>query len=121
MRGQGASAGMSFRVGQKAICIDDAFRVAWRKPGWFRRFRSYKSLIHNLIKNEIYTVTGLSQLRCDQSGEVFECIFVAEGRHLFGHGDTPFPAFQFCPIIEHKTDISVFTAMLTPSKQKVRA
>jgi hypothetical protein len=31
-------------------------------------------------------------------------------------GEIPFAAFRFRPVVERKTDISIFTAMLKPSK-----
>jgi len=107
-----------FRVGQKVVCIDDTWRVSWKKPGWFACFRSFKPLAHSLTQHKIYTVTGMSQIRCDISGAVFACIFVAEGRHLFGHGNIPFPAFQFRPLIERKTSIEIFTRMLLPTNAR---
>lgn len=109
-----------FRVGQKAVCVDDGWRVYWKRRGWFERFRSFKALAHSLTKNEVYTVTGVTQIMCNTSGRVHEAIFVAEGRHLFGHGSIPFPAFQFRPLVERKTSIEIFTRMLKPQTTERR-
>lgn len=75
---------MTFRVGQKVVCV---------KP------------CNDLIKGRVYSVTamgtqkGISMLGVDQS--------------YFGPRAS-FYADRFRPIVERKTDISVFTKMLIP-------
>lgn len=82
-----------WRVGQKAVCVraDD---------NW------------HLVEGAIYTVTGV------KPGHFGFCdgLYVAEAAHYCG---TAFYATRFRPVVETKTDISVFTRMLTPSKREV--
>lgn len=111
---------MSFHVGQKVVCVDDRERVSQKDCGFFGRFRKYRRLHHNLNKGDIYPVTGVGVRRCDRSGEYYEMLLLGGAWH-FGHTEIGFPSFQFRPLLERKTDISIFTAMLTPTKQGVDA
>lgn len=107
---------MSFHVGQKVVCVDDAMRVSWRKSGFFGRFRRYRDLGHNLNRGDVYTVTAITAVRCTTSRVVFRMLHVAGAWH-FGAPTIGFPAFQFRPAVETKTDISIFTRMLTPQRE----
>lgn len=110
---------MTFRVGQKVVCIDDR---CWLRGGWWMfgiKFFDHGLLDHNLNHGEVYTVTKVD-IQLDARGKEYGSIWVAEARHL-KYPDIGFPQWQFRPAVERKTDISVFTAMLTPNKRKVRA
>jgi len=79
---------MSFRVGQKVVCVDASLPA---NP-WHRK--------HPLIRNQIYSIESLAGPYCvdiDGSGRGWQ-------------------NWRFRPIVERKTDISVFTKML---KRKV--
>jgi hypothetical protein len=88
---------MTFRVGQKVVCVDDgqdplAPHACWLdgdKPtvGW------------------IYTVMGY-----DKPDLGRPCIFIN------GFPDWSFLACRFRPLVERKTSIEVFTQMLNPQK-----
>jgi hypothetical protein len=76
-----------FRVGQKVVCVDDSGSVA-------------------LKRGDIYVVTSLVSRYCLPSIGIDVC----EPRT----GSNIWFARRFRPIVERKTDISIFTKMLTP-------
>lgn len=96
---------MSFHVGQKVVCVG-----GWKKP------------IENSIRpvtGNVYTVRWVGQRPTDQSiGIMLEEHF--GGLHPLHEIEYCFNFASFRPVIERKTDISVFTAMLTPNKKRVR-
>lgn len=83
---------MTFHVGQKVVCVD----ASLPPNPWHRK--------HPLVLRQIYTVSEIapppawepqcSSLGIDGSGRVWEC-------------------WRFRPIVSRKTDISIFTRMLT--------
>jgi hypothetical protein len=87
-----------FRVGQKVVCITDG-------PDHMGR---------NFVVREgrIYTVTR-SFIWEDLYGEKSDCVLLAEVNPDRSPGWT---ADCFRAIEENKTDISIFTKMLTPNK-----
>ena len=83
-----------FRVGQKVVCVDAS------------RFEQY------LDEGRVYTITSINApyLRVDcRSANV-----------TGGPDDYGYDASRFRPIVERKTDISIFKAMLTPAGKKER-
>ena len=82
-----------FRVGQKVVCVDDEL-----EPGCIR----WGGVAP--VKGQVYTVSGFGKaLRGDEL-----CLRLFEL-------STPawcYLAHRFRPIVERKTDISIFTAML---------
>jgi hypothetical protein len=107
---------MTFRVGQEVICVDDLRRVSWRESGFFERFRKFKRLGHNLNSGEVYTITSITETKCAASRIVYRMLHV-DGAWHFGHREIGFPSFQFRPAVKVKTDISIFTKMLTPKRE----
>jgi hypothetical protein len=91
---------MNFRVGQKVVCVDSATRFIPGSTG--------------LVEGAIYTVieTGVG-LFC---GELW--ITVAE---VAARSDEGFFANRFRPVVERKTDISIFKKMLTPKHERADA
>lgn len=92
---------MTFRVGQKVVCVDDRsgeFFVAW--------------LNDSLVRGRIYEVCRIRE-RVGDYATVLELTGVNEGKSCNG-----WLASRFRPVVERKTDISVFTMMLKPSKVK---
>jgi hypothetical protein len=79
---------MAFRVGQKVVCVDASAGSDWTRK-W-------------LIQHKVYTVSFISKNRIDVIGV----------RKPYG-----FWPHRFRPVVERKTDISIFTAMLNPSKR----
>lgn len=86
---------MAFYVGQKVVCVD-------AKP------RHYPNSL--LIEGEVYTIAGYAKNSLDEAVFIFEkeATYPASG----------FYADRFRPVVEKKTDISIFEAMLNmqPSK-----
>lgn len=86
---------MTFHVGQPVRCVDDS---EWEKVGTIKKGATYTvksvAVLHNTISlhlNEVVSVCGV-----------------------------PYYGWRFRPLIERKTDISCFTALLNPSRQKER-
>ena len=86
---------MNFKVGQKIICIDDSAKDGDKSA---------------LVTGSIYTVAGFAD------GRAGIAILLEEipPPNSFWYGFAP---ERFRPAVERKTDISIFTAMLTPKKQ----
>lgn len=103
---------MTFHIGQRIVCVDDGIRVTLVRRGRFWRLHR-EQLDHNLNRGDVYTVTGLQLVVDDISRKEFVLARLAEAWH-FTDRTIGFPQFQFRPLIEKKTDISVFTKMLTP-------
>lgn len=90
---------MDFYVGQKVVCVDDS-----PNPEGF-------SL--PIKKGFIYTVSNTDMdTRGDVGVQIFES---AVPRTMFRRPF--FNAKRFRPVAERKTDISIFTRMLTPHKE----
>jgi hypothetical protein len=86
---------MTFLVGQKIVCIDDA------DQGEF--------LQCPVVADAIYTISGFAD---DGLG-----LFLLEIRRgCFYWGDS-WSKCRFRPIVERKTDISIFIQMLSPEKE----
>lgn len=85
-----------FYVGQKVVCVDG-------KP------RNYP---HCAVRaGAVYTVSKIMHSIYGDSLHVAE----VDGDYWGFYAD------RFRPVVERKTDISIFTAMLNPSKQRVEA
>lgn len=105
---------MSFYVGQKVICVDDQFSQLWVDD----------ELTGNRpVKGVIYTIRGIVTWNFrDGTGPAIyleEVVNSPNPRGWFGnlgHLEHPFTIERFRPVIERKTDISIFTEMLTPKK-----
>jgi hypothetical protein len=84
-----------FRAGQKVVCVDVS-----NTPG--------KKWMHGdkPTLGKIYTVIG------DELIDGEEAIFID------GHENWSFLAWRFRPLVERKTDISIFTRLLAPSREK---
>jgi hypothetical protein len=79
-----------FQVGQKVVCVDDKPRIL---P------------IHEIKKGEIYTISWFNPVFPD-------AVFIKEGLPY------SFWADRFRPIVERKTDISIFKKLLNPANHK---
>lgn len=92
---------MTFRVGQKVVCVDDG-------PGDF----SGPSF---LALNSIYTIRGFCENIHGEIGLLLEEVRPDLPRLMTGQ-ERGFMQKRFRPLVERKTDISIFTQMLKPSK-----
>lgn len=90
-----------FVVGQKVVCIDNVPRAA---PPWI----NYIGGMDGLTKGRIYTVREVGLISFIDGYS--PCIRVAE--IVRPTDDGPYLACRFRPVVERKTDISVFTRML---------
>jgi hypothetical protein len=94
-----------FYVGQKVVCVD-----AFDTNDW---------AFQELFEGRIYTVIWVGSAISVKNGRS-HCGVRVNGN--FGRrGDIPFLASRFRPLVEKKTDIAVFTALLNPNGTKVDA
>lgn len=94
-----------FYVGQKVVCVDADSH--------------YGYVIRGLEQNKIYTVRWVGDFTHPEFGAA-ACLRLNETiRHCEHYliEDLPSRAVRFRPLVERKTDISVFTALLNPAKQ----
>lgn len=100
---------MAFDIGQQVVCVDDIFEG----KGWIR-------VPHKPQRNQVYTVRGCCEFEYEVGG-VKSAVLLEEllnpkisvplpSKSLF-FGEPPFPACRFRPV--RKTDISIFTQLLT--------
>lgn len=104
----------NFRVGQKVVC-EDAF--VWRVRGG----KSERS-VTGLRVGAVYTICAIRYLpdatyRGFAGNYVLDLVEVKPDGSW--RGSKGFAARRFRPVVERKTDISIFKAMLNPSKQPV--
>jgi hypothetical protein len=94
-----------FRVGQKVTMKEPWRRGPTRYCEVFTQFGAVYTI------REILEVAGGAGLRFDEiRNEPRKYLEIPEPIEL------PFPAYNFRPVVERKTDISVFTALLTEEK-----
>jgi hypothetical protein len=95
-----------FRIGMKVVCVNDEWKDAngIEIPGIY--------LVHMPIKNCVYTIRGIvPNLFLDGSaGLTFKEIALITGPNISGGEE--YSARCFRPVIEKKTDISIFTRIL---------
>lgn len=106
-----------FHVGQKVVCVP-AERAAWRK-----NLKSVSPEENLPKKGNIYTIRAVMAFGETMWLHLEE---VANRPRLYAFPDgvsrlmeCPFEARYFRPVVERKTDISIFTAMLNPTKKTV--
>lgn len=100
---------MAFHVGQKVVCVDVSAPLA----GKTIRGSLVNANLNGLTLGATYTVRGFGISWTDGSAGIYldEIVRIAhEGAEI------TFAARRFRPVIERKTDISIFTAMLTPNR-----
>jgi hypothetical protein len=95
---------MTFRVGQKVVCN--------RNTKWEGGFQDEIDPIYG----HIYTIRGIVHYPFGPAGLLLVEIVNAPRSYEEGFYECDFQAPNFRPVVERKTDISVFTAMLTGSK-----
>lgn len=105
----------NFRVGQKVVCVDDApFSGGWH---------SRNGIQHGLKLGCVYTVVRVYEQQVYFKGDLVMCwnLSLQELKKPLGPrvGDG-FCSARFRPVVERKTDISIFKAILTGKKQEER-
>lgn len=93
---------MTFRVGQKVTMI---------KP-WAQGPTCYHETFTEF--GEIYTVRENLMVDHYPAIRVAEIVNAPHIYHKRGRIELPFPAYNFRPIVERKTDISALKALLVP-------
>lgn len=99
---------MAFRVGQKVVCVDDNFD---------KRAKNYFTALP--VRGEIYVVRG-TLLFPDAHLGIALVGFPGERTAFNEFGEHMFFAKRFRPVVERKTDISIFEKMLTGGNQPAR-
>lgn len=98
-----------FYVGQKVVCVDDSETDNMGKK--------------ELRKDDIYTVIWVGRHFHPDEMVERQCVRLAEvirkPCEIDPDGSMPFRASRFRPVVERKTDISIFTEMLNPSHKVV--
>lgn len=98
-----------FHVGQKVVCVDASANKKYLPPGYCISDPD----LDGLAKGRIYIIRGIIFIRR------VPCVFleeiIREVEPAFGF-EAPYSAARFRPIVERKTDISIFTKMLKPEK-----
>ena len=104
-----------FRVGQKV--------VMFKQFGPHAIGRAKDEGVTLPVKGQVYTIREIEEGEGCEAGETFYLRFneIWNGPHVCDGIEPSFHADLFRPVVERKSDISVFHAMLTPSKQKVDA
>ncbi len=96
-----------FYVGQNIICIDNSASAKYHHPGYLVMNHNF----HGLKQGGIYTVRDVV--------EYLEtpCLYLKEIiREFVPKVETGFSFLRFRPIVDRKTDISIFEKMLKPEK-----
>lgn len=105
---------MAFRVGQKVVCVDAGGDLDGRSPGIWAKGEE-------IVDGQIYTIHSMFPHPAD--GVL--CLRLHEVKRdpaaLIMWGHDGYAASRFRPVVERKTDISIFTAMLNPSHNRVEA
>lgn len=99
--------------GQKVVCVNDDFGKGWED--WH----------HGLpVKGYVYTVRDVLPAWHFSNDALCPAIRLVEILHPIqswfdypGVDEVVFPARRFRPVVERKTDISVFVALLTPTRE----
>jgi hypothetical protein len=96
---------MAFRVGQKVVCVDDDFAD-------LEAYTDSDDLITLAApsKGTVYTIRSFKD---DDAVRLVELLNpICQG--FTGLEEPSFYLFRFRPVTEHKTDISMLTALLVP-------
>lgn len=98
---------MTFRVGQKVVCVN-----ADRWPLWAKN--SCVLPVHGRVYTvrDIWSFSKGPVIYLDEIKNPACCVNDDSGALI----EPGFPALRFRPVVERKTDISIFTSMLNPSK-----
>ena len=103
----------SFHVGQKVVCVDDHFNCG------------YARLVKTPIKGQVYTIRRLYTFKAC-TGSVVTIVHLEEIVNPVlkwdaGVMEAGFVPRRFRPVVQRKTDISLFTSMLNPFRERADA
>lgn len=103
-----------FHVGQNVVCVDANFSATWQMDCTKQR----------PVRNGIYTVRAFGSWNF--STGLIDALWLCEVNNpvvRWRCGDVSevgFAAWRFRPVVAPKTDISIFTEMLTPAPKRAR-
>lgn len=100
-----------FYVGQKVVCVNDKPLAGFAPFGGAEKLivGAVYTIARILVDSHDIEIVHLEEVHRDQ-----------QSIEDWGP-DCGYRAVRFRPIVEKKTDISIFTAMLNPSERKVKA
>ena len=100
----------NFRVGQKVVCIN---ATDWKHPTYSDKKEIFPKV------DEIYTIREIFT----DDGDEFGCFTITleeiRNKKRYCGYEITFYVWRFRPLVESKTDISIFQEMLKPIKEKV--
>lgn len=110
---------MGFHVGQKVVCISEHWH-AIPEADIATPFRPRKNGIYHVRRAEYTDASRSSRHPLYKGGEV-QILWLTE---ITNPADIPggeygFASFMFRAVLEKKTDISIFTKLLTPTPELV--
>lgn len=108
---------MSFQVGQKVVCVDDSGPI----DGDPRKVPGGDYVPNMIRRGAIYTVRTVGFYpRWGEQGIRLHEVVNPIREYIGGNSEVCFAAHRFRPLIERKTDISVFTALLNNTPAKIK-
>jgi hypothetical protein len=108
-----------FYVGQKVVCVDDEAHKKYVPKG----YSASDGDMGGLTKGRVYTIRKTGEFLPGNFLVWLEEILrpIEADTVCLIYGECGYDPRRFRPIVERKTDISVFTAMLDPSRIKETA
>lgn len=106
---------MTFRVGQKVVCVDDGI-----KPDWPAYLRNAEWRGDAPVVGQVYTII---RIIASNDGDVLHLAEIRRSdtaRLEWGY-DVGYGAWRFRPIVERKTDISFAHEILRKATKPARA
>lgn len=104
---------MNFRVGQKVVCVDD---------DWSRLSQVHRCCAPNRpSRGNTYTIRAMSYVVDGRQTVLLEEIKngIVEWKAPWGKQEPAFYIGRFRPLVEKKTDISIFTEMLKTKQREL--
>lgn len=103
----------NFKVGQKVVCVDDVFAFGWER------------IVKTPVKGQVYTIRQLLTFKAC-TGAVVTTILLDEivnpvRKWDAGVMEAGFVPRRFRPVVQRKTDISIFKSLLNPVLERADA
>jgi hypothetical protein len=108
---------MRFYIGQRVVCVGG--RATSRSPAFWKAWREQHKIIIPQ-RGIVYTIRDTRMAKDGtQRARLMEIINPAVPFTDAPDQEPWFQSASFRPVVERKTDISIFTRMLTPEKERV--